>query len=222
MGNEVPVSVPGLPDDQLGVEHDEATEDSQTDPNVCLNSLRLESERYWKHYRSDLEEELRPEEDVDEAQPDEGGEPRAEHPGQVEILPVRGHQRGSSEAGKDCGGHQECSGDDARVHRDGHLEERSHAKSSQKSEAHQHGHSGSSVLAIVRSHEETNGQPGSQQGVEEAAASEEVGAEVDVGPGCGGQHRHGEAGVNILQVTSHRRLAGNEEMFTSTNHKRAQ
>ena len=28
VGNEVPVSVPGLPDDQLCVEHDEATEDS--------------------------------------------------------------------------------------------------------------------------------------------------------------------------------------------------
>ena len=42
MGNEVPVSVPGLPDNQLGVEHDEATEDGQTDPNVCLNRLRIE------------------------------------------------------------------------------------------------------------------------------------------------------------------------------------
>ena len=42
MGNEVPVSVPGLSDDQLGVEHDEATEDCETDPDVRLNRLRLE------------------------------------------------------------------------------------------------------------------------------------------------------------------------------------
>lgn len=44
MGNEVPVSVPGLVDNQLGVEHDEATKDSQTDPNMCLNSLRNRKE----------------------------------------------------------------------------------------------------------------------------------------------------------------------------------
>ena len=37
------------------------------------------------HY---LEEKLRSEEDVDEAEPDEGRETRAEHPRQVEILPV--------------------------------------------------------------------------------------------------------------------------------------
>ena len=44
MGNEVPVSVPGLVDNQLGVEHDEATKDSQTDPNMCLNRLRNRKE----------------------------------------------------------------------------------------------------------------------------------------------------------------------------------
>ena len=36
MGDEVLVSHPGLPDDQLGVEHDEAAEHSQSDPNVSL------------------------------------------------------------------------------------------------------------------------------------------------------------------------------------------
>ena len=36
VGNEVLVSILGLPDDQLGVEHDETTEDSQPDPDVSL------------------------------------------------------------------------------------------------------------------------------------------------------------------------------------------
>ena len=49
MGNEVPVSVPGLSDDQLGVEHDEATEDSQTDPNVGLMRLRVERNENIMH-----------------------------------------------------------------------------------------------------------------------------------------------------------------------------
>ena len=44
VGNEVLVSILGLPDNQLGVEHDEATEDGQTDPNVCLNRLRSEGQ----------------------------------------------------------------------------------------------------------------------------------------------------------------------------------
>ena len=49
MGNEVPVSVPGLSDDQLGVEHDEATENRQTDPDVSLIKLTIE-ERNDKWY----------------------------------------------------------------------------------------------------------------------------------------------------------------------------
>ena len=36
VGDEVLVSVPGLPDDHLGVEHDEATEDGQPDVEVGL------------------------------------------------------------------------------------------------------------------------------------------------------------------------------------------
>ena len=36
VGDEVLVSHPGLPDDQLSVEHDEAAEHSQSDPNVSL------------------------------------------------------------------------------------------------------------------------------------------------------------------------------------------
>lgn len=37
MGDKVLVSHPGLPNDQLGVEHDEAAEDSQAKPDVSLN-----------------------------------------------------------------------------------------------------------------------------------------------------------------------------------------
>ena len=62
MGDEVLVSHPGLPDDQLGVEHDEAAEHSQANPDVSLilyfkklNCLR---------YSSNLEKELRSKEDV--------------------------------------------------------------------------------------------------------------------------------------------------------------
>jgi len=145
VGNEVLVSVPGLPDDQLCVEHDEATEDSQTDPNVCL------------------EQELRPEENIDEAKPDEGGQTRAQHSSQVEILPVRGHQGGSSETGEDSGGDEESSWHKAGVHRDGQLEERSHTKTSQKSKSHQHRHSGAAILAVIRGHEETYSQSSSDQ-----------------------------------------------------------
>ena len=36
VGNEIPVAIPSLPDDNLGVEHDEATEDSQADIDVRL------------------------------------------------------------------------------------------------------------------------------------------------------------------------------------------
>ena len=36
VGDEVLVTVPRLPDDHLGVEHDETAEDGQTNVEVCL------------------------------------------------------------------------------------------------------------------------------------------------------------------------------------------
>ena len=51
VGNEVLVSVASLSDDHLGVEHDEATEDCQSNPEVSL------------------EQEGGSEEDVEESQP---------------------------------------------------------------------------------------------------------------------------------------------------------
>ena len=80
------------------------------------------------HY---LEEKLRSEEDVDEAEPDEGRETRAEHPRQVEILPVWGHQGGPREAGEDGGGDHEGGGDQGRVHHHGELQQRTHAQTCQ-------------------------------------------------------------------------------------------
>ena len=70
MSDEVLVSVPGLPDDQLSVEHDEPAEHRQTDPDVSLGKhgqcyIVLHGQLY-------LEEHLRSEENVDESQPDEG------------------------------------------------------------------------------------------------------------------------------------------------------
>ena len=41
MGDEVLVSVPGLPDDHLGVEHDEAAEDGQADVQVSLQQCPM-------------------------------------------------------------------------------------------------------------------------------------------------------------------------------------
>ena len=41
MGDEVLVSVPSLPDDDLGVEHDEAAEDGQADVQVSLQQCPM-------------------------------------------------------------------------------------------------------------------------------------------------------------------------------------
>merc|ERR1711911_228045 len=83
VGDEVLVSHPCLPDDQLGVEHDEAAEDRQAEPDVSL------------------EQELRSEEDVGESQPHEGGESGHEGSSEIEILAVRSHQGGAGEAAED-------------------------------------------------------------------------------------------------------------------------
>ena len=39
MSNEVLVSIPGLPDDHLGVKHDEPAEDGQPDVQMSLQKL---------------------------------------------------------------------------------------------------------------------------------------------------------------------------------------
>jgi len=54
VSNEVPVTIAGLPDNDLGVKHDESTEDGQANVQVGL------------------EEELGSEEDVEESKEEEG------------------------------------------------------------------------------------------------------------------------------------------------------
>ena len=70
----------------------------------------------------------------------------------------------------------------------------------QESEPEQHGHPGAAVLPVVGSEEESHGEAGRRQREEEAAALQQAGEQVDVGPGGGGSHRHGQAGVHILQM----------------------
>ena len=76
----------------------------------------------------------------------------------------------------------------------------------QESEPEQHGHPGAAVLPVVGSEEESHGEAGRRQREEEAAALQQVGEQVDVGPGGRGRHRHGQAGVHILQVGPDMRL----------------
>jgi len=89
MGNEVLVSIPSLPDDHLGVKHDEPAEDGQ--PNVQMS----------------LEQQLGPKEDVEESEEEEGGESGEESATKIEILPIRSKKSCAGEAGKDGGGEHE-------------------------------------------------------------------------------------------------------------------
>ena len=73
MGDEVLVSHPGLPDDQLGVEHDEAAEHSQAKPDVSLNRS-FKTVFFLRIKLTHLEQELGSEKDVGESKPHEGGE----------------------------------------------------------------------------------------------------------------------------------------------------
>ena len=57
VGNEVLVSHPCLPDDQLGVKHDEAAEDCQANPDVSLGH-DLENCCLTQHLLIYLEQEL--------------------------------------------------------------------------------------------------------------------------------------------------------------------
>merc|ERR1719376_1327315 len=89
VGDEVLVSIPGLPDDHLGVKHDEPAEDGQPDVQMSL------------------EQQLGPKEDVEESEEEEGGESRKESATQVEILAIRSKKSCASEASKDGGGEHE-------------------------------------------------------------------------------------------------------------------
>ena len=76
----------------------------------------------------------------------------------------------------------------------------------QEAESEQHCHPGAAVLPVVGSEEESQGEAGRRQREEQAAALQQAGEQVHVGPGGGGRHRHGQAGVHILQVGPDMRL----------------
>ena len=164
-----------------------------------------------------LEEHLRSEENVDEAEPEEGGESGGEHPSKVEILPVRSHQRGPREAGEHRGGDEQGGGYDAGVHHDGELEQGAQAQSCQEAKPEQHSHPGGAVLSIVRGQEQPECEASSEEGAEDAPTTEEVREEVDVGSSGGGQDSHGQAGVDIFQVAPD---VGLTEIYTLYIHQR--
>lgn len=185
VGDEVFVTIASLPDDDLGVEHDEPTEDCQADVEMSL------------------EEKLGPEEDVGQAEDEEGGEAGHEGATEIEILAIWSKEGGSSEASKDCRGDHEGGGHQGGVHHDGHLEKGSETKTSQECKSQQHPHSHATVLSIIRGHEQSHGEPGPKEGEHDAPALEKGGEQVHVGPSRGGQHGHGEAGIHILQMGPH-------------------
>lgn len=124
MGHKVPVSTSCLLNDDLGVEHDESTEDCQT--NVQMG----------------LEQKLGSEENVDEAQEHEGGQTRDQGTSQVQILTIGGDQSGASEACKHDAGEEEGGGDDTGVQHHGHVKQGAQAEAGQEGEAEHHAESG--------------------------------------------------------------------------------
>jgi len=120
MGNEVLVSIPSLPDDHLGVKHDEPAEDGQ--PNVQVS----------------LEKQLGPEEDVEESQKEESGEPGEESATQVEVLAIRSKESCACEAGEDGGGEHESRWHQGGVDHDRHGQEGPETETSEEGEGHEH------------------------------------------------------------------------------------
>jgi len=188
VGDEVLVSVPSLPDDHLGVEHDEAAEDGQADVQVSL------------------EKQLGSEEDVEKAEEEEGGESREESAAKIEVLAIRGEQGSAGEASEYGRGEHEGGGHKRGVHHDCHGEEGAKAESGEEGEGHEHGEAGAAVLPVVRGHEQAKSNPSAKEGEDQASALEDVGEEVHVGASRGGHDGHGEGGVDIFQVAPHWRL----------------
>jgi len=208
VGDEILVSHPGLPDDHLGVEHDKAAEDSEPDVDM------------------ELEKKLGPEKDVEESQEEESVEAREEGPTKVEVFTIRSKEGSSSEGGEDCGGEHESRGDNGRVEPDGHAHQGSQAKACEEGESQEHSHPHAAVLAVVRGHEEAEGETKPQQGEKEAPALEKAGVKMDISPCRGGHDRHGEAGVDILEVRPHGslelRVEAVEEIVNSRSHSASQ
>jgi len=180
--NEVPITIASLPDDHLGVEHDEAAEDSETNVKMCL------------------EQKLGPEEDISEPEDEKSGEARHEGSTEIEILAIWSKESCSSKASKHGRGDHEGRGHQSGVHHDGHLQERTQAKTSQECKAKKHSHAHATVFSIVRGHEKPKGKSCSQEREHDSSSLQEAGEQVHVGPCRGGHHGHGEAGIHVLQV----------------------
>ena len=139
VGDEVLVSVPCLPDDHLGVKHDEPAEDGQ--PNVQMSLQKIDSihvQLVPVPLHLYLEKQLGPKEDVEEAKDEESGEPREESATQVEVLAIRSKESCAGEAGKDGGGEHEGGRHQGGVDHDRHGKEGSEAETCEEGEGHQH------------------------------------------------------------------------------------
>jgi len=182
VGNEVLITVASLSDDDLGVEHDESTEDGQTNVKMCL------------------EKKLGPKEDVGQAENEEGGKARHEGSTEIKILAIWSKESGSSKASKHSRRDHEGGGHQSGVHHDGHLQERTQAKTSQECKAKKHSHAHATVFSIIRGHEKPKGKSCSQEREDDSSSLQQAGEQVHVGPCRGGHHGHGEAGIHVLQV----------------------
>jgi len=188
VGDEVGVSTTGLEDDDLSVKHDEPTENGQSKVDVKL------------------EQKLGSEKDVEESKKDEGAKAREKRSSQVQILSIRSKESSGGEAGKDDGGEHQSGGNDGRIEEHRHVQERAQAEAGEEGESEQHSEAGGTVLAVVRSHEESQGKAKAEERQKDASSTEDVGEHVNVrSPRCG-EHAHGERGVHILQVTPDARL----------------
>ena len=72
-----------------------------------------------------LEDELGLEKDVEESEPEEGGEAAHQGSAEEQVLAVGGEEGSSGESGEDHGRHHEGVGDDGGVDPDGEIEKRS-------------------------------------------------------------------------------------------------
>lgn len=153
-----------------------------------------------------MKDELRLEKDVEESQPEQGGETADQGSAQEEILAIGSEQGSSGEGGEDHGRHQEGIGNDGRVDVHGEVQDGSGAESGQEGEPEEHGESEATVLSGVRSAVEGEDESESDESEEKSSSAKEIGEEVDVGSGRSRQDAHGQAGVHALQVSAHRGL----------------
>ena len=122
------------------------------------------------HLQGYLEKQLGPKEDVKETEEEEGGEAREEGATKVEVLAIWSKESCPGKAGKDGGGKHESWGHQGGVDHDRHGEEGPKTESRKEGEGHEHWQTGSTVLSIVRGHEQAKSNPCTQKREDQAAA----------------------------------------------------